>query len=201
MKTSRMIVVLMLALVVVAGCSKAPVMEENNATQAMGAAEQSQAAKYASAEWQTAQDTLQAALTEKQTQDSRFALFRSYGKSKALFEKSAELAAAAQSKAAEELARVRRETEIILAETRTALDSIASQLMTVPVGKDTRAEIELMKQDVAAFQQQMNDAQSDFQSGNYDGARGKATAIMDKVTSMKATLDAASARVGGRRKA
>jgi len=201
MKISRMVVVLMLALVVMAGCSKAPVMEENNATAAMTAAEQGQAAKYASAEWQTAQDTLQAALAEKQTQDSRFALFRSYGKSKSLFEKAAQLAAGAQTKAAEELERVRRETEMLLAETRTALDSVAAQLLTVPVGKDTKAEIELMKQDVAAFQQQMNDAQADFQRANYDGARGKATAIMDKVTSMKATLDAAMARAGGRRKA
>jgi hypothetical protein len=201
MKTSKLIVVLVLALVVLTGCSKAPVMEENNATQAMSAAEQGQSAKYAAAEWKMAQDTLQAAISEKQTQDERFALFRSYGKSKALFEKSAELASAAQSKAAEELARVRRETEIILGETRSALDSLAAQLLTVPVGKDTKAEIELMKQDVAAFQQQLNEAQGDFQRANYDGARGKATAIMDKVTGMKSTLDAAVARTGGRRKA
>lgn len=201
MKIKATTVVAILVALALAGCSKAPVVEENNALQMMSQAEQSQAAKYAASEWRIAQDTLQAALAERQNQDSRFALFRSYGKSKALFEKAAMLAQEAQQKSTEELARIRRETETTLAEARVALDSVAALLLTVPVGKDTRAEIELMKQDLAALQQQLSDAQADFQRGNYDAARGKAVATMDRAAGMKTTLDAAMARAGKSRKA
>ena len=58
------LLVLPLLVALVAGCSKAPVVEENNAVQAIGGAEQAQASKYAPGEWRTVQDTLEAAKAE-----------------------------------------------------------------------------------------------------------------------------------------
>jgi uncharacterized protein (DUF305 family) len=199
MRKSLMLLALPLLVALMAGCSKAPVVEENNAVQAVSGAEQAQAAKYAPTEWRTVQDTLEAAKAEKAKQDSRFALFRSYGKAKALYEKVPELAASAKTKAEAELARVRQETQTLIAQARAELDSAGAMLSTAPVGKDNKADIEMMKQDVAASQQTLTDAQGDFDRGNYDGAKAKAQTIIDKSKSIKTAVEAAIAKKGGRR--
>jgi hypothetical protein len=190
-----------LLVALLAGCSKAPVVEENNAVQAIGGAEQAQASKYAPAEWRVASDTLEAAKAEKAKQDSRFALFRGYGKTKALYEKASVLAAAAKTKAEAELARIRQETQMMIAQARTELDSAGAMVSTAPVGKDTRAEIELMKQDIAALQQTLTEAQGDFDRGNYDAAKVKAQTIIEKSRSIKTTVEAAIAKKGGKSRA
>jgi hypothetical protein len=199
MRKSLRLLALPLLVALMAGCSKAPVVEENNAVQAIGGAEQAQASKYAPSEWRVAQDTLEAAKAEKAKQDSRFALFRGYGKSKAMFEKVPSLAAAAKTKAEAELARIRQETQMMIAQARTELDSAGAMVSTAPVGKDTRAEIELMKQDIAALQQTLTEAQGDFDRGNYDGAKAKAQTIIEKSKSVTATVEMAIAKKGGKR--
>ncbi|MEW5875118.1 MAG: hypothetical protein AB1752_08070 [Candidatus Zixiibacteriota bacterium] len=166
-------------------CAKAPEMEESRATQSATTAEQAKAARYAPDAWQMAEDTLQAARTEKAAQDDRFALFRSYGTAKALFERAAVLADEAAAQARQEMERVRQETEVMLSNTQMALDSTAAKLAKARVGKDNKAEIELMKQDIAAFQQQMAEAQADYNAGEYDKVRTKLEAINTRLAAMK----------------
>jgi len=201
MRRSIRLLALPLLVALMAGCSKAPVVEENNAVQAIGGAEQAQASKYAPGEWRVAADTMEAAKAEKAKQDSRFALFRGYGKAKALYEKASVLAAAAKTKAEAELARIRQETQMMIAQARTELDSAGAMVSTAPVGKDTRAEIELMKQDIAALQQMLTEAQGDFDRGSYDAAKVKAQTIIEKSKSVVTTIEAAIAKKGGKGKA
>lgn len=178
-----------MALAVVAilatGCAEAPEMEESRAAQAMADAEQAKAGRFAADAWRMAEDTLQAARTEKAAQDDRFALFRSYGRSKALFDRAAVLADAAAAKSREEMERVRQETEVLLSSTRMALDSAAAKVAKARVGKDNRAEIELMKQDIAAFQQQLAEAQNDFNAGEYDKARTALQTLSTRIAALK----------------
>jgi hypothetical protein len=199
MKRLLRLLALPLFVALIAGCSKAPVVEENNAVQAVGAAEQSQASKYAPTEWRIVQDTLEAAKAEKAKQDARFALFRGYGKAKAMYEKVPALAAAAKTKAEAELARIRQETQNLIAQARAALDSAGAMLSTAPVGKDNKADIEMLKQDVAASQQTLTEAQADFDRGNYDGAKMKAQTIIEKSKSVTSAVEAAIAKKGGKR--
>jgi hypothetical protein len=201
MRRSMRLLALPLLVALMAGCSKAPVVEEQNAVQAIGGAEQAQASKYAPAEWRVVQDTLEAAKAEKVKQDGRFALFRGYGKAKAMFEKVPALAAAAKTKAEAELARIRQETQMMIAQARTELDSAGAMLSTAPVGKDNKADIEMLKQDVAAAQQTLTEAQGDFDRGNYDGAKVKAQTIIEKSRSVKTAVEAAIAKKGGKSKA
>ena len=147
------------------------------------------------------QDTIQAAKAEKAAQDGRFSLFRSYGKAKALFEKSAALAATAKTNAEAEMARVREETRQLLAAVRVELDSTAAMLAKAPVGKDTKAELELMKQDMTAMQQMATEAQSAFDRNDFDTAKNRAQTIRDKSNAMKTQLEAAMAKKGGKRAA
>jgi hypothetical protein len=201
MKRAFRLMVLPLALaLIVAGCSKPPEMEMASAEQAVQAASGAQAAKYAPEDWQTLQDTLQAAKAEKAAQDGRFSLFRSYGKSKALFEKAAALAATTKTKAEVEMARVREETRQMLAAVRVEVDTTAAMLAKAPVGKDTKAELELMKQDMTAIQTMVNEAQASFDRNDFDSAKNKAQTIRDKCATMKSQLEAAMAKKKGGKK-
>ena len=67
-KTLRMLLVLPLLVALMAGCSKPPEMEMAASDQAMQAAQATQASKYAAADWQMANDTLQAAKAESAAQ-------------------------------------------------------------------------------------------------------------------------------------
>lgn len=194
-----MLLVLPVVAVLIAGCSKPPEPEMAAAEQAAQMAQQSQAQKYAPQEWTMAQDTLNAAKAEKAAQDGRFALFRSYGKSKAMFESATALLNTAATNAKAEMERVRKETEEMLNMVRVELDSTAAMVANAPVGKDTKAEIELMKQDLTALQQTLSEAQAEFQRNNFDAARSKAQSIRDRVAAMKTQLEAAMAKRGGRR--
>ncbi|MEW5702177.1 MAG: hypothetical protein AB1792_08115 [Candidatus Zixiibacteriota bacterium] len=201
MKKAFRLMVLPLALaLIVAGCSKPPEMEMANAEQAVQAASASQASKYAPQDWQMLQDTLQAAKAEKAAQDGRFSLFRSYGKSKALYEKAAGLAATTKTKAEAEMARVREETRQMLAAVRVELDSTVALLAKAPVGKDTKAELELMKQDMTALQGMMTEAQAGFDRNDFDTAKNKAQTIRDRCAAMRTQLEAAMAKKGARRR-
>jgi len=183
-------IILPLALLVIAGCSSAPEMEESAATQAMASAESVKAAVYAPAAWQMAEDTLQAARAEKAAQDGRFALFRNYGDSKTLFESVATLAATAKMEAESQREIVRQETETLVGEARALLDTVTTKLSKMRGGKDTKAEIEMMKQDAAAFKQQLDDAQGDLDRGDYESAKTKVQTIMNKVNDLKTTIKA-----------
>lgn len=201
MKSKSLLLIVPLIAVLLAGCSKAPVVEESSATQALTVAEQSQAALYAQAEYQMAKDTLEAAKAEKLNQDGKFSLFRSYGTAKGMFERSAILAAKAESTAKAEMERVRLETEAMLVEVQTELDSLASLLLTLPAGKDTKADIALMKQDVAALQQQLSASRDDYERKSYQTAQSKAMAVSDKTIAMRTSLEAIKAKTGKRRAA
>ncbi|MBI3872492.1 MAG: hypothetical protein HY304_05390 [candidate division Zixibacteria bacterium] len=196
MKKALRFMVLPLLLAFVAGCSKAPEMEMANADKAVQAASSSQAAKYAPQDWEMVQDTLQAAKTEKTAQDGRFSLFRSYGKSKGLYEKAAAMAAAAKTHAEAEMARVRAETQTLLNAVKTELDSTTAMVNAAPMGKDTKAEIELMKQDLTAMQQTLTEAQAAWGRNDFDTARNKAQSVRDKSMTMKTQVEAAMAKKG-----
>lgn len=180
--------VLPVAFLLIAGCSSAPEMEETAATQAMAAAEAEKAAVYAPDAWQMAEDTLQAARSEKAAQDGRFTLFRNYGDAKAKFERVATLAATAKMQAESQREIVRQETETLLTQAREQLDTATGRLMKMKGSKDTRAEIEMMKQDAAAFAQQLDDAQGDIDRGDYDTAKSKVQTIMSKVAEMSKSI-------------
>lgn len=198
-KTLRMLLVLPLLVALIAGCSKPPEMQIAAADQAMQAAQAVQASKYAAADWQMANDTLQAAKAEKAAQDSRFALFRSYGKSQAMFEKAAALMNTASTNAKAEMERVRKETEDMLNMVRVELDSTAAMVTNAPAGKDTKAELELMKQDLTALQQTLSEAQAEWTRNNFEAARSKAQTVRERVAAMRSQVEAAMAKRGGRR--
>lgn len=181
------------------GCSKAPQLEIDKANAALAAARAAEAQQYAPQSLTVAQDTLNVAMTMKQEQDSKFALFRSYGKSKAMFARAEALALAAENDAKAEKERVRLEVADLLAQVMAELDAARAALDAAPVGKGNKAEIELIRNDINNLGASYAEAKAEFDAGRFLTAKSKVQTISDRVRSIMDEIATAAAKRTGRR--
>jgi hypothetical protein len=183
-----------LALLLVVGCSKAPEAEITTANDAVQAAVQAEAEKYASAEYQMAMDTLKAAKAAVEEQNSKFALFRSYDKAKQLFVASQQLANDAVTKAQAEKERVRNEVTLMMSRVDTLIIKANEALKNAPRGKGSKADLELIKNDLAAVQTAQTEAVNDFNNGDFLTAKTKFEAVVSRTESIIAEIQAAKSK-------
>jgi hypothetical protein len=199
MRTRLSFVLIALGILMIAGCSKPPEIEMRAAQSALDAARASEADTYVPAALAAATDTLNAAQALKTEQDSKFALFRSYGKSKDMYIRAKALAETAATQAVAEKERVRQEVMALMTEAQAALDSATTALASAPKGKGNKAEIELITNDLNNIKAQFAAAQDDFTGGRFKVAKSKVETLMAKTTSLMDELAAAAAKSKGLR--
>lgn len=187
----------MLSLLVIIGCGKAPETEMQSADNAIQTAKSSGAEEYAADLYQQAMDTLNAAMAAKQEQDSKFALFRSYGKSKNLFASAQALADRAATDAVAEKERVKSEVMQLLESTKSALATASAAVDKAPRGKGTKADIALLKSDLAAANTAFEQATAELDAENYLSAKAKFETILAKAQSITSDIEKARARKTG----
>jgi ElaB/YqjD/DUF883 family membrane-anchored ribosome-binding protein len=192
MKKISAILAVFALLAIFAGCSKAPDAEMGAAQASLTAAQQSEAETYAPDALRMAQDTLNAATAAKTEQDGKFALFRSYGASKDMYVRADALLKQASQTAATEKEKVRAQVEALLTEAQAVLDSTNAALAKAPIGKGNKADIELIKNDLAGVGTQFGDAQADYNGGRYMVAKGKVEAVITKARSLMGEIAAAA---------
>lgn len=191
------VVFALFALLVFIGCAKPPEQEIQKANSSIEAARAAEAEEYVPESFQVAMDTLNAANAAKQEADGKFALFRSYSKAKALYVSADALAAKASQDAAAEKERVKQEVTGLMTQAKAVLDSATAALAKAPKGKGSKADIELIKNDLAAAQASFDDANNDFNAGKYKVAKAKVEAAMQKAQAVIDEIAAAKAKKMG----
>jgi hypothetical protein len=186
------------ALLVFIGCAKAPEQEIQKANTAIEAARSAEAEEYVPDAFQVAMDTLRAAEAAKTEADGKFALFRSYGKAKALYISAEALANQAVTEAAAEKERVKAEVTNLLTQAKAVLDSANVALTKAPKGKGSKADIELIRNDLAAAQASFDEANNDFNAGKYKVAKAKVEAAMQKAQAVISEIEQAKAKKMGK---
>ncbi|HEX7401274.1 MAG TPA: hypothetical protein VF369_03760 [candidate division Zixibacteria bacterium] len=186
------------ALLVFIGCAKPPEQAMQSASSAMDAVKAAEAEEYVPESYQVVMDTLNAANAAKQEADGKFALFRSYSKAKALYMSAEALANKAVEDAAVEKERVKEEVIGLLTQAKAVLDTANQALAKAPRGKGSKADIELIKNDLAAAQASFDDANNDFNAGKYKVAKSKVEAAMMKAQSVIDQIAAAKAKKMGK---
>jgi hypothetical protein len=182
------------ALLAFISCAKAPEQEMQKANTAMDAARTAEAEDYAPDAYSMAMDTLNAANAAKTEADGKFALFRSYGKAKALFVQAEALANEAATQAETEKERVKEEVTGLLTQVKAVLDSADLALKKAPKGKGSKADIELIKGDLDAANASYADAQNDFNAGKYKSAKAKLDAALQKAQAVINEIEQAKAK-------
>jgi hypothetical protein len=186
------------ALLVFVSCAKPPEQEIQKANTAIEAARAAEAEEYVPDSFQAAMDSLRAAEAAKTEADGKFALFRSYSKAKALYISAEALANQAAQDAAVEKERVKQEVTNQLAEAKAVLDTANAALAKAPKGKGSKADIELIKNDLAAAQASFDEANNDFNAGKYKVAKAKVEAAMQKARQVIDEIEQAKAKKAGK---
>ncbi|MGB7062311.1 MAG: hypothetical protein WBF13_08165 [Candidatus Zixiibacteriota bacterium] len=193
-----LLIMVICGLLVVAGCGKAPEQERQMAEMAFEEAAGAETQQYASDAYAMALDTLNAAKAAMEEANSKFALFRGYGKSKELFVRAEALAKEAQVTAQAEKERVKEEVSALIVQAKTALDAATEALAKAPRGKGSKADIELIKNDLNAASVAYEEAKIDFDAGAYATARTKLQAVTRKAQSISEEIAKAAAKKAGK---
>ena len=190
--------VLVMALVTVVACGKPPQEDIDAAKAALEAAKTAQAEKWAETDYQTAESSLSAAQAEVDAQAQKW--FKNYDKAKELMvtaKTDAEKAAAA---AVANKETAKNEATTAIADATAALDAANTALAGAPKGKDTKADLELFKQDLDGLTATLAEAQSAMGSEDYNAAKDKASSVKEKATSISDQIaQAAAKRAGGKK--
>ncbi len=185
--------VLALAAGLFTGCAKAPTEELAGAKAAIEAAAAEGATKYAAAELQGINDTLASAEAEIKVQEDKF--FKNYDKAKEILAKAKADAEAlkAQVPALKEAAK-----NAALAAQNEAVTAVANAeklLAKAPVGKGTRADIEMYKNDLAGIKLALDGVQAKMVAEDFLEATAAAKDVTAKAGSISSAIEAAIAKV------
>lgn len=187
-----------LMLVFVSGCAKAPQQAVDAANAALAAAKQAEADRYLADEFKAAQDSLNAALTEIETQNSKFALTRNYDKAAKLLEAATSLFNTAGTNVAAKKEEVKAEAEKLVTDLQTGLTDAKALLKKAPKGKEGREALEAIQSELTTVETSLAEVTTLLTNGDFLSAKDKLTAGLQKVTQIIDELNQAIAKKRGK---
>ena len=179
---------LVMMLILVASCAKAPQDQVESARASLKAAQDAEAGTYAKDAMANAEQQMAALDEEMKAQQGKFALFRSYGKTKEMAAAAQAAADSAKNAAQEGKARARDEASMAINDAKAIADSTQTMLDHAPVGKGSMTDIQAMKQDMATIKMNLSEADSAFAAEQYNEAKAKADAARSSAQSIQQSI-------------
>ncbi len=182
-----------------ANCSKAPEQEIDAAKAAVEAAKEVEADRYSIDQFNAAEESLNAALVEIETQKSKFAMSRNFDKAKEMLATATTAATTAKEAAAVEKEKVKAESEAALALANTKVFEAKTLIEKAPKGKEGKEALEAISADIASVEASLVEAKTAIENGDFMGARDKAVAGSEKLESIKTELTTAIEKSKGKK--
>lgn len=198
-KRNLIVGLMLLVVVALVGCAQVPEQAKQATDTAMSDATMAGADKYATESLAAAQALMDQAKAEEAAQTQKFALMRSYKKQEELLAQAKSQFEKAKADAAAGKARAKAEAEQLIGEAKAALDAADAALAKAPMGKDTRADIEAMKNDVATYRMTVTEAEGAMTTEDYLGAKGKAESVKAKAAEIETQVMMAMQKVKAKR--
>jgi hypothetical protein len=183
------------------GCAKAPEEMVMTARSVIDSVQVAEVEKYAPEQYKAAKDSLAAAMTEIETQNSKFALTRKYTRAKTQLESATTLARDAAQQAVANKARIKAEAEDLMTQLQTAIDESKTLIGQAPRGKEGAAALEMIKTDVATVETSAAEISAAMAREDYIGAREMARAALEKIQGINTELKTAIEKKKGTKKA
>lgn len=195
MKMRHVLVAVLSAWVLAAGCAQPPADQINAAEQAVKDAQQSGAATYAANDYAKVEGLLTAMKQEVADQDAKFALLRDYGKAEQLAATTKAEAERVKADATKKMEEAKFAATQAQHGAEAAVQSTLELVSRAPAGKD-RAALESIKTDAQALKASLNDVQLMLDKSDYLGAHTKAKAIREKAETVSHEIQTALAKIG-----
>lgn len=180
MKRLGLFALLIVMVLAVAGCGKAPDTPLAQATAALQAAEAAGAPQYASDAWNRAKQAVDRMTAEFEAQGKRFALFRNYGKVKALAGEALRMAKQAAADADARKKQLSGEVTSTLAELGKSLEAARNQISRLPRIKGL--DVGALKSQLNAAGKQLDQARTNLTAGAFDKAMAVASQAREAIT-------------------
>ncbi|HTY61773.1 MAG TPA: hypothetical protein VMG30_05900 [Acidobacteriota bacterium] len=197
MGLSLMIAICIAASLFFTGCASAPTAEINATKAAITAAQTEDVQIYAADSLKTAEDNLAKATAEVQTQDSKSGFSRDYKAATDLLKQAKDAATKAQADAVANKAKTKADAEALIAGLAAQLADAKKALATAPKGKDTKAELEALQNDLKSADEAAAASSTAMAQGKFMDALGQAKAAKEKADGVIAQVTAAKAKIKG----
>jgi len=190
--------VAVLSLTLATGCAKPPQVEIDAVKASLSSVE-ADASKYASDAWSKAQQAVNAVSAEVEAQANKFALFRSYTKTKELITASNQAITEAKDASATAKESAKQAANDTLAQAKAALDAANTAMADLAKcrrqPKDFKKDMELMKGNYDGLAAQVAGIESAIASEDYLGAKAQAESLKASVDTLNADLASAKEKL------
>jgi len=194
-----MLLVVLSFSIIYSGCASAPTEEINATKAALEGIQSDDVRDYAPESLKAAEDEMNRALAEVQVQDGKFALGRNYKDASAILVSVKDLVEKASTDAQANKAKAKADAEAAVAELPSVIEEARTILAKAPKGKDTKADIEAMQNDLKIAEEALNEATVAITAELYKDALAKAASSKQKADSIIEQVKQAQEKIGGRR--
>lgn len=185
MKVKLVMFVVGLALLVLLGCAKAPQQEVDAAKAALETAKAAEVDRYMSDQYDAAFDSLNAALTEIETQNSKSSFLRNYTKAKSLLAFSTNTLNTLLPQIDSTKALVKAEVESLLINAQTEVAAAKNLILIAPRGKEGKAALEAIQSELTVCETSLLEVNGIMEKGDYVSARDQVNATVEKIVALK----------------
>jgi hypothetical protein len=180
MKRWNLLGLLIVVVLLGAGCGKPPDAQLQRATAALEAAQAAGASQYAPDAWNRAKQAVERMKAELDSQGRRFALFRNYGKVRTLAAEAVRLAEQALTDANAKKTQLRGEVTAMIAEIDASLQAARTQLSRL--SRTRGLDAASLRTTLNDAGRQLDRARADLAAGEFDRAMQVAAQARDGVT-------------------
>jgi len=182
-----------------AGCASAPTAEIDATKAALAAVRTDDVQNYAPESLKAAEDELSKALAEVQSQDGKFALSRDYKQASAMLKSAKDLAEKARNEAQANKIKAKADADAVLTALPQIVDEAKKALAKAPKGKDTRADLEAMQNDLKTAEETVAEANQAMSQERYKDALIKGNSARQKASAVIEQVKQAQEKIKGRR--
>ena len=182
-------------------CAEKPIQGTDSALQALQAAKQAGAEKYAPESLRVAEDEYQKAQEEIAAQDDTFVMTRNYDAANAILVKVVADAEKAKTEAIASRQLVKTEAEGAVVLAKTSLEEAKNQLAQAPTGKGTQADLQALRGDLQAAETTFAEIEAIMAMEDYIGVKAKAESVQTLAARVNEQVAQAIQKTGKHKKA
>ena len=182
-------------------CAEKPIQGTDSALQALQAAKQAGAEKYAPESLRVAEDEYQKAQEEIAAQDDTFVMTRNYDAANAILVKVVADAEKAKTEAIASKQMVKTEAEGAVVLAKSSLEEAKNQLAQAPTGKGTQADLQALRGDLQAAETTFAEIDAIMAMEDYIGVKAKAESVQALAARVNEQVAQAIQKTGKHKKA
>lgn len=182
-------------------CAEKPIQGTDSALQALQAAKQAGAEKYAPESLRVAEDEYQKAQEEIAAQDDTFVMTRNYDAANAILVKVVADAEKAKTEAIASKHMVKTEAEGAVVLAKSSLEEAKNQLAQAPTGKGTQADLQALRGDLQAAETTFAEIDAIMAMEDFIGVKAKAESVQTLAARVNEQVAQAIQKTGKHKKA